>query len=85
MRVLFWLALIVLIYAALRKKAAQKMRAAQAEYEAQAARTPQAAPAAAAENMVQCAACQVYFPESEAVVHEGRIYCSQEHAGSHQV
>lgn len=85
MRVLFWLALIVLIYAALRKKAAQKMRAAQAEYEAQAARTPQAAPTAAAENMVQCATCQVYFPESEAVVKNGKTYCSQEHAGSDPV
>jgi len=30
-------------------------------------------------HMVQCAHCGVYIPESEALSHAGRFYCSQTH------
>ena len=30
-------------------------------------------------QMVQCSHCSMYIPEQEAVRHEGRWYCSQEH------
>lgn len=32
-----------------------------------------------AENMVQCSACQVHLPRSEAFLVEGKFYCSQAH------
>lgn len=44
------------------------------------AQRPEAAPAPRpAEKMVTCARCGVHLPESEAVVAEGRHYCSDEH------
>lgn len=32
-----------------------------------------------AENMVQCTACQVHLPRSEAFLVEGKFYCSKAH------
>jgi uncharacterized protein YpmS len=32
-----------------------------------------------AESMVQCSACQVHLPRSEAFLVEGKFYCSQAH------
>lgn len=31
------------------------------------------------ENMVQCCACHIHLPRSEAFMVEGRFYCSQAH------
>ncbi|MAW32994.1 MAG: hypothetical protein CMK56_01140 [Proteobacteria bacterium] len=31
------------------------------------------------ENMVVCDHCRVNFPESESVVSNGRVFCSEEH------
>lgn len=38
-------------------------------------RTGRAAPP----RMLPCAYCGVHVPESEAVMHGGRVYCSREH------
>lgn len=39
----------------------------------------QEAPAASAQQMVACAHCGVYVPESESIASEGRHYCSEPH------
>ena len=31
------------------------------------------------ENTVRCAHCQLHIPEHEALFHDGRYYCSQQH------
>ncbi|MGO4475427.1 PP0621 family protein [Massilia sp. 2TAF26] len=85
-RLLFWIALIILVVMAVRSK----LRAAVA------ARTDQPQPgqgpdmsAAGApvrpqvedsERMTSCAQCGIYFPASESVREGGRDYCSQAHA-----
>lgn len=32
------------------------------------------------ENMVQCAVCDLYIPQKDAIIKNGKIYCSPEHA-----
>jgi uncharacterized protein len=36
-------------------------------------------PAGNVPRMLPCAYCGVHVPESEAVRHDGRVYCSREH------
>ena len=36
-------------------------------------------------KILACADCGVYIPESEAVRHHGRVYCSSMHAENHEV
>lgn len=36
-------------------------------------------------KILACADCGVYIPESEAVRHRGRVYCSSMHAENHEV
>ena len=71
-RLLFWLALAVLVVMAIRSK-----------LRASAARPPRAAPPtpepAVVESMASCAHCGVYFPASEAVRADGLDYCSSAH------
>ena len=80
-RLLFWLALGLLVYFAIRSK----LRAAQRRQSA----PPPAPPPAAqrtlppAEAMQCCAHCGVYFPASENVPAGGRDYCSPAHAPAH--
>ena len=87
-RLLFWIALVILVVAAIRSK----LRAAMAR-----AQGPSAGPAPASaggdsgakawsrvedqsETMLCCAHCGVYFPASEAVRADGRDYCGTAHA-----
>ena len=42
-------------------------------------RTDRAAPPAAAETMVDCAACGLHFPASEAIRDGTRLYCCTAH------
>jgi uncharacterized protein len=87
-RLLFWIALVILVVAAIRSK----LRAAMAR-----AQGPSAGPAPAAagsdakakawsrvedqsETMLCCAHCGIYFPASEAVRADGRDYCGTAHA-----
>ena len=36
-------------------------------------------------KILACADCGVYIPESEAIRHHGRVYCSSMHAENHEV
>jgi uncharacterized protein len=89
-RLLFWIALVILVVMAVRSK----LRAAMARAQGQApqGRGP-AQPAAGAggagtwqrvedrsEPMACCAQCGIYFPASEAVRVGGRDFCSTAHA-----
>ena len=71
-RLLFWIALAVLVVMALRAK----LRAMTPKTPA--SRAPQE-PAVTAEAMACCAHCGVYFPSSEAVRADGLDYCSPGH------
>jgi uncharacterized protein len=71
-RLLFWLALAVLVVWAIRSK----LRGAGMMPPGR-ARRPEAPPAV--ESMTSCAHCGVYFPASEAVRADGLDYCSPAH------
>lgn len=75
-RILFWLALVFLVLAALRSKA-RKMSGPPPR------QTPAPRPGAEAgsEKMLQCAHCGVHFPASENVPANGRDYCCAAHSG----
>jgi len=84
-RLLFWIALIILVVMAVRSK----LRAAVAarSYHPQGGEEMPAGAAAHAhprveesERMTSCAQCGIYFPASEAVREGGQDYCSQAHA-----
>jgi uncharacterized protein len=86
-RLLFWIALIILVVMAIRSK----LRAAVSArgYQPQPGPGPDmsagAAPCAPprveeSERMTSCAHCGLYFPASEAVREDGHDYCSQAHA-----
>ncbi len=76
MRILFWIALIVLIVFAVRSKlrALAKKHAVPPNMQ----RGPAAQPTQI-EAMAQCAHCGVYFPASESVKADGLDYCSPGH------
>jgi uncharacterized protein len=86
-RLLFWIALIILVVMAVRSKvrAALAARGYQTQ-DGHSAGTPASGPAhahsriAESERMSSCAQCGLYFPSSEAVHDGGRDYCSQAHA-----
>jgi uncharacterized protein len=73
-RLLFWIALAVLIVMAVRAKLRQMSPKPPAS-----SRAPRQAPADASEKMACCAACGLYFPASEAVHADGRDYCCPAH------
>jgi uncharacterized protein len=85
-RLLFWIALVILVVMAVRSK----LRAAIARAQESAtgpAPTPAGGDAKAwsrvedkAEPMACCAHCGIYFPASEAVRADGRDYCGTAHA-----
>ena len=72
-RLLFWLALSVLVVMAIRSK----LRGNGGATRAPKAKRPQAQPAI--ESMTSCAHCGVYFPASEAVRADGLEYCCPAH------
>lgn len=77
-RLLFWLALVFLVIAAVRSKLRQ-MSGPQQDGQAPAPR--QQPPAGQpTEKMLQCAHCGVHFPASENVPANGRDYCCAAHA-----
>jgi uncharacterized protein len=89
-RLLFWIALAILVVAAIRSKLRAAMTRAQ-ESAANSSTGP--APASAggdakawrrvedqSETMLSCAHCGIYFPASEAVRADGRDYCGTAHA-----
>ena len=76
MRILFWIALIVLIVFAVRSKL--RALAKRNGVPPNTARGP-AAPTGQIEAMAQCAHCGMYFPASESVHADGLDYCSPGH------
>jgi uncharacterized protein len=73
-RLLFWLALAILIVFAIRSK----LRGAAPPKQPGPQRRP-APPEVTSEPMARCDHCGVYFPASEAVRADGRDYCSPAH------
>lgn len=83
-RILFWVALIFLVVAAVRAKLRANIRRQQQEqFQAQARQQAARPPAVAAEPMLCCAHCGVYYPASENVPAGGRDYCSAAHTPAH--
>lgn len=77
-RVLFWVALALLVYFAIRSKIKQSQRRQQPPPQPPPSSTmKQVAPP---EAMLCCAQCGVYYPASENVPAGGRDYCSPAHA-----
>jgi len=82
-RLLFWLALGVLVVFAIRAKIREaRLRAERDHFAGQAGAGPAAAARASvesAETMTSCAHCGLYFPASEAVRADGLDYCCPAH------
>ncbi|MES3024631.1 MAG: PP0621 family protein [Pseudomonadota bacterium] len=74
-KLLFWLALLILVVFAVRKK----MRVVPRPGQSRGGARDGAAPQAEGEAMSCCAHCGVYFPASEAVSADGLAYCSPAH------
>lgn len=81
-RILFWLALVFLVIAAIRSKLRQMGGPQQGgQQNGQAApRQPQRPAEQPTEKMLQCALCGVHFPSSENFPANGRDYCCAAHA-----
>jgi uncharacterized protein len=89
-RLLFWIALVILVVAAIRSKLRAAMTRAQQGPAVNPASGPAPTPAGGAkawsrvedqsETMLSCAHCGIYFPASEAVRADGRDYCGTAHA-----
>lgn len=77
MRILFWIALIVLVGFAVRSKLRALIKA--NGVPPQPMQRGPAAQAGQIEVMAQCAHCGVYFPASESVRADGQDYCSPGH------
>lgn len=75
MRLLFWLALAVLVVFAIRSK----VRAAAAQTPPPARRGTDAGRQLPVESMTSCAHCGLHFPVSESVRADGLDYCSPAH------
>lgn len=78
MRVLFWIALIVLVVFAVRSKLRAIARRNQVPPH-MGTGPRRSEPAGQIEAMAQCAHCGMYFPASEAVRADGHDYCSPGH------
>ena len=80
-RILFWIALAILVIAAIRSKLRKMGGPPQARQDGQASapRRPSGAQQPS-EKMLQCAHCGVHFPSSENVPANGRDYCCAAHA-----
>ena len=83
-RILFWVALAFLIIGAVRAKLrANLRRQQQEELQARSRQRSATPPAVAAEPMLCCAHCGVYYPASENVPAGERDYCSAAHTPAH--
>jgi uncharacterized protein len=85
-RLLFWIALVILVVAAVRSKLRAAMARAQGPAPASASGSGGGEAKAwsrvedQSETMLSCAHCGIYFPASEAVRADGRDYCGTAHA-----
>ncbi|MFL6676464.1 MAG: PP0621 family protein [Massilia sp.] len=74
-RLLFWIALAVLVVMAVRSKLREAANKSQSAAPGGRAASKQVE----SEKMARCAHCGVYFPASESVSADGRDYCSPAH------
>jgi uncharacterized protein len=79
-RLLFWIALIVLVVMAVRAKLKALSRQQNPFDQPGQQQRPQQPPPREIESMTQCAHCGLHFPASEAVHADGHDYCSPGHA-----
>jgi uncharacterized protein len=86
-RLLFWIALVILVVMAVRSKLRAAIARAQGSSAGPAPASASGGGAKAwsrvedeAEPMACCAHCGIYFPSSEAVRADGRDYCGTAHA-----
>lgn len=75
MRLIFWLALAVLVVFAIRSK----VRAAASQVPPPSRRASDGSRPLAVESMTSCAHCGLHFPVSESVRADGLDYCSPAH------
>lgn len=75
MKALMWLALLVLVLFALKKKTQSAFPPKQDEVKA-----PLAEAEPSGESMLCCERCHVYIPASEAVLRGDKVYCCAAHA-----
>jgi len=81
-RLLFWLALGVLVVFAIRAKIREARLRAERDHfasRAGAAQAPRQPPVESVETMTSCAHCGLHFPASEAVHADGLDYCCPAH------
>ena len=72
MRLLFWIALFVLVFLAMRVQARKIMW-----------KAPKKPVEPEVERMVSCAHCGLHFPAAEAITDGGAIFCGDEHRRLH--
>ena len=75
-KLLFWIVIIIAVLCVAR--IAARMAAARARRFPR--RPPPAQPGGGAEAMVRCAHCGIHLPRSEALLQNGRTWCSADHA-----
>jgi uncharacterized protein len=79
-RILFWLALVFLVVAAIRSKLRKMSGPRPGADQTPASRQPPPSAQQSTEKMLQCAHCGLHFPASENVPANGRDYCCAAHA-----
>lgn len=75
MRLLMWILLACLVYLALRKQVKNSQSNSQSNMQS---RPPSGE--TQGEAMLPCAVCQVFIPESEAIMRHGQAFCCNDHA-----
>ena len=73
-KLLFWIAVVIVVMFVIRLINHQKAK------DRQQANPPEKPSIGKAEEMVLCNHCGVYLPRSDALLKDGRLWCSQEHA-----
>ncbi|MCG2583416.1 PP0621 family protein [Massilia sp. TS11] len=81
-RLIFWIVLVLVVLYAIRVKLKGEQRAVPPA-QPDPGRASGFATRGAIEDMACCAHCGVYFPVSEQVEADGRVYCSAAHARQH--
>ena len=73
-KLLFWIAVVIVVLFVIRLINHQKAK------ERQQPKAPEKPSIDKAEEMVRCSHCGVYLPRSDALLKDGQLWCSQEHA-----
>ena len=76
-KILFW---IIVILAALVAARILARHSADGKRQEPAPKAPKRPATLSSESMVRCAHCGIHLPRSEAILSQGKTWCSQEHA-----